>query len=518
LRYLFENCVLDTDRCELRRGEKVVHTTRQVFDLLAYLIEHRDRVLTKDDLFNAIWCGRIVSELALTTRLNAARHALADDGKAQRLIRTFARKGYRFVGDVRVETRDLPQAVSAESARCVRIASPSELPSVAVPPFTIMDRSLTRVARWQVISGDLRAELTGRRWLRVLLTLPEDPGEPAQYIGQASRSGARYVLIGGLRRAEGGVQITIDLVEVATRVQLWSGRYEASGNGSTRSDDDLIARVASTTSAVILRREQQRSACKEPHQLEAWEAYHLGMLHMSRCEAGENQIARAFFRRSTEIDPDYAPGYSAMAWSYMMSASIFSEMPIGEGCQLGDALTLKALDTDEEDAEAHARFALSDLLRGDLEDAVKRAEQVLKANPSCADALGVKGAALIYSSRREDGRVALRKYLSLRPRDPARPIRLSQIATSHYLDGDYAAAAAVAADVVRRYPSHPTAFRWLAASLGKLGNIDGARDALRGLRKLSPASFEMYVRNRPKFCSIEHAPMLDGLRMAGLRV
>ena len=90
LRYLFEDFVLDTDRRELRRGTGVVPTTPQVFDLLDYLIRHRDRVVSKDDLISAVWNGRIVSDAALTTRLNAARAAIGDDGDKQRLIKTIA--------------------------------------------------------------------------------------------------------------------------------------------------------------------------------------------------------------------------------------------------------------------------------------------------------------------------------------------------------------------------------------------------------------------------------------------
>src|SRR6516165_9646872 len=99
--FCFEDYVLDTDRRELRRGRAPVAIQPQVFDLLEYLISHRERVVTKDDILDAIWGGRIVSESALTTRLNAARAALGDNGEEQRLIRTFPRKGVRFVGAVR---------------------------------------------------------------------------------------------------------------------------------------------------------------------------------------------------------------------------------------------------------------------------------------------------------------------------------------------------------------------------------------------------------------------------------
>src|SRR3954453_3457057 len=108
LRYLFEEYAFDTDRRELHRGADVVSVAPQVFDLLDYLIRNRERVVSKDDLINAIWNGRIVSDAALTTRLNAARSALGDSGEEQRLIKTLPRKGFRFVG--RVQEMQRPAA------------------------------------------------------------------------------------------------------------------------------------------------------------------------------------------------------------------------------------------------------------------------------------------------------------------------------------------------------------------------------------------------------------------------
>ena len=101
MRYLFEEYAFDTDRRELHRGADVVSVAPQVFDLLDYLIRNRERVVSKDDLINAIWNGRIVSDAALTTRLNVARSAIGDSGEEQRLIKTLPRKGFRFVGTVR---------------------------------------------------------------------------------------------------------------------------------------------------------------------------------------------------------------------------------------------------------------------------------------------------------------------------------------------------------------------------------------------------------------------------------
>src|SRR5437764_13548918 len=137
MRYFFEDYALDTDRRELRRGPDVVPTAPQVLDLLEYLIRSRDRVVSKDDLINAIWNGRIVSDAALTTRLNVARNAIGDSGEEQRLIKTLPRKGFRFVGQVQTPEENTDAGVADVPVDLTRpaLALPDK-PSIVVLPFT----------------------------------------------------------------------------------------------------------------------------------------------------------------------------------------------------------------------------------------------------------------------------------------------------------------------------------------------------------------------------------------------
>jgi len=101
LPYFFASYSLDPGRRELRHGTESIAVEPQVFDLLTYLVENRDHVVSKDDLIASVWGGRIVSESTLTSRINAARKAIGDSGEQQKLIRTISRKGIRFVGEVR---------------------------------------------------------------------------------------------------------------------------------------------------------------------------------------------------------------------------------------------------------------------------------------------------------------------------------------------------------------------------------------------------------------------------------
>src|SRR6476646_9090510 len=102
--FRFSDYILDTSRRELRCGDRSIEVEPQVLDLLIYLIKNNDRVITKDDLIGSVWGGRVVSDTTLTSRIYAARRAIGDSGRNQKLIRTIARKGLRFIGGLRVQS------------------------------------------------------------------------------------------------------------------------------------------------------------------------------------------------------------------------------------------------------------------------------------------------------------------------------------------------------------------------------------------------------------------------------
>jgi TolB-like protein/Flp pilus assembly protein TadD len=518
MRYLFETCSVDTDRRELRHGADVVPMAPQAFDLLVYLINNRNRVVSSDDLITAIWRGRIVSENAVTTRLNVVRDAIGDNGKAQRLLKTFPRKGFRFVGSVREEhghsgapTPDISHKGQAS------LGDFSGRPSVMVLPFENLSGDPSLDIFGEGFTEDVLTELSKFRELVLIASEPRSAAfetRDAREIGRAL--GARYVLHGSVRAGRIRLRVTGRLIDTTTAAQIWGCHYDLDRGRDPDFHDELTAAVVSAILPAIRHADLRRSRHKSSEQLEVWEAYQRGLWHMSKSEAADNALARSLFQRAVDLDPNFGRGYGAIAFTYTAASSAFSEMSIAESCELAAPLVRKAIALDENDTDARSRLALLALLEGDLEGAIREADLILSAHRSCPDAWGIKGAALGYAGRRQQGRDAIARYFSLNPFDIARPIRLTQIASSLYVDGGYEEAALTARQVIRHYPNHPFAYRWLAASLGQLGRASEAQDVLQTLQAISPSSFEMYIRRRPpEFCRAEYAPMLDGLRKAG---
>jgi len=134
--YQFDQFELDIARFELREEGAVQPLEPQVFTLLAYLIEHRERLVPKNELFEKLWDGRVVTDSALTSRIKSARQVLGDSGKAQQFIKTIYGKGFRFVADVRF----------AHSTSTVLPGDGTEKPDVAIE----LIRELARL-RWLLV-------------------------------------------------------------------------------------------------------------------------------------------------------------------------------------------------------------------------------------------------------------------------------------------------------------------------------------------------------------------------------
>ena len=226
--YRFEDFSLDGDRRELRRGGEIVAVDPQVFDVLEFLIINRERVVSNDDLIQAVWQGRIVSDGTVSSRIYAVRQALGDSGAHQRLIRTLPRKGYRFAGYIHPasdngKTDDLavleqPGAPTALSNR----------PSIAVLPFQNMSDDPEQE---YFVDGLVEEIITGLSRSKALFVIARNSSFTykgrAVDVRQVGRElGVRYVLEGSVRKAGNRLRIIGQLVEAANGAHLWADRFD----------------------------------------------------------------------------------------------------------------------------------------------------------------------------------------------------------------------------------------------------------------------------------------------------
>jgi TolB-like protein len=247
-KFLFADHVLDTDCRELNRGHLRVPVEPQVFDVLEYLLGNRDRVVSKDDLIEAVWSGRIVSDSTLTSRINAARKAIGDSGFDQKLIRTMPRKGFRFVGAVVAsERREIAAPLAAAEEAPPQASEPPlpDRPAIAVLPFTNMSDDPEQDYFSDGISEDLITALSKLRWFFVIArnSTFTYKGRPVHIGAVARELGVRYVVEGSVRKNGDQLRISVQLNDASTGGHVWAERYDRSLAGVFAVQDEITEAI-----------------------------------------------------------------------------------------------------------------------------------------------------------------------------------------------------------------------------------------------------------------------------------
>jgi adenylate cyclase len=383
LLYLFEDYGLDTDRRELYRATSLVSVEPKVFDLLAYVIRNRQHVVSKDDLIATIWNGRIVSESALTTCINAARTAIGDSGEAQRLIKTLPRKGIRFVGIVR-EEEGKPAAV----ALTVAIPEPwhpsSALPnklSIAVLPFVNMSGDPEQEYFSDGITEDIITDLSKVSMLHVLSrnTTFTFKGK-ATDLGQLARQlKVGYVIEGSVRKAGGRARITAQLIDAGNDSHIWGERYDRELNDIFALQDEISQAIVAALKVRLLPEERKAIENRSTDDPKAYQLYLMGRHYYLRCSARNLEVAIRFGQRALEFDPNYG-----RAWALIAGCQQYLHRR-GRSEDGGLAAAEKALSLDPTLAAAHAIKGRHLALIGSYNEALAAHEESLRLEPDSFD-------------------------------------------------------------------------------------------------------------------------------------
>jgi len=520
VQFLFAGHTLDTDRRELRRAGAPVAVEPQVFDLLIYLVENRDRVVSKDDLIASVWGGRIVSESTLTSRINAARKALGDSGEEQRLIRTIARKGLRFVGDVRVEPRGGDAgAATAGEAREPRTALPlPDRPAIAVLPFTNMSGDPEQEYFSDGISEDIITALSKLRWFFVIARNSSFiyKGRPVHLKQVAQELGVGYVVEGSVRKGGERVRITAQLNDAITGSHIWAERYDRSLADVFAVQDEITEAIVAAIEPQLYAAENFRAQRKPPDSMDAWDLVMRALSHYWRVTRQDNVVAQALLEKATAIDPNYGQALGLLAASHVFCAHMGWEdmatvMPVAERAALA------AIRADGEDPWAHQALGCVYLFARRFEDSLAEFEAALRLNPNFSLAQGYYGLALCYCGRWEDGAAAASRALRLSPRDPFSAVYYGIAAYAQFVGRHYPEAMQFARQGIRQRPDFVGAHRVLTAAAAMAGEGQVAAAALNELRRAQPnISLAWIAAQMPIEREAEREHYVEAFRRAGL--
>jgi TolB-like protein len=528
LQFHFTNHLLDTDLRELSRGGEPVAVEPQVFDLLIYLVENRDRIVTKDDLIENIWEGRIVSESTLTSRINAARKAVGDSGRDQGMIRTIARKGFRFVGQVREQrtgndARELPAGSREPSPEpATEPAKPHlaalDRAAIAVLPFTNMSGEAEQDYFSDGISEDIITALSKLRWFYVIARNSSYiyKGKSVHLNEIGEQLGVDYVVEGSVRKEGEHVRITAQLIDVATGSHLWAERFDRDLKDVFAVQDEITQAVVAAIEPQLYAAESFRAQRKAPDNMDAWDLVMRAMSHYWRVTRHDNVVAQALLEKAISLDPQYGQALGLLAASNIFSGhmgwqEIATTLPIAERSALA------AIHADSEDPWAHYALGSVYLFNRRFDDCIAEFELTLRLNPSFSPARGYYGVALAYRGRWEEGDRAARQALRLSPRDPFAAIYCGVAAYSQFVGQNYEEAIRLARESLRQRSDFVGAHRVLTAAAAMAGRDDVARAALEATRRAQPTiSLAWLASEMPFEHDAERTHYVEAFRRAGL--
>lgn len=381
VRFAFEHFALDTDRRELRRDGASVAVQPQVFDLIAFLIANRHKVVSRDNVLEAVWHGRIVSESTLATRINAARRALGDSGDAQRLIRTIRGRGLRFVGNL-----------VAYPTHQDRRSAPDR-PAIAVLSFENLSDDPQLDSHAAGITENLIAALSKVPALSVIARNSTEgfKGDGRNERHAAGALGARYVLTGSVQGSGQRLRVTARLIDGTAGNCVWSDRYDDPVEDIFAQQDDIVRRALIEVCAKLTSGDHAHVDGRGTRNLNAWLLYGQAFEEWYRFERVANFRARELLQKAHEVDPKWPSPLACLSATYREAAIRgWGGSPESNLTQAA-ALAEKAVMIGPDDATAHIH--LGDILTemGRIDEGVAISEKAVELAPSDFYALGAFG-------------------------------------------------------------------------------------------------------------------------------
>lgn len=511
---------LDEAAQELRRDGAAVAVEPQVFALMALLVRNSGRLVGKDEIVEAIWQGRAISDAALSSRIKAARQALGDTGKDQRHILTVRKRGFRFVAPLEQPVSGataMPCAAPDPHPESIRPPELPAEPSVVVLPFRTLGDPNERAVLAQGLTHDLITRLGRARWLFVIARgtafhFAEVEHDP---LDAAARLGVRYIVQGAVQAAAPRIRVHATLIDAVTRSEIWSEHYDRGLDDLFSIQSDISDAIAGAVEAQIEHAERGRSRLKPSESLDAWEAYHRGCWHMYRFRAEHYEEAERFFLRSIELDPTSPRPFAGLSFVHWQRA--FLELRPDRQGEIVQARELaeQAIALDPRDPQGYHALGRAYHIGGDLAGAERELQAAVDLNPSFALGHYSLAFSLFFSGLTEESLNAVGRAQRLSPFDPMGFAMSAIKAMDLARFGEFDEATRLADLAARQSNAHYHILAVGAHIHHLAGNSAGAAAYLGQLRALRPDySADTYLRAFPMFrrADIESARLIFSKR------
>lgn len=481
--YRFGRYSFDADNWELMAGGLVVPAEPQVLALLRLLIENRSRLVSKDEIVEQVWKGRIVSDAAIASRIKSARQAIGDDGEAQAIIRTIPKLGFRFVAEV---TADGVPANSAAPSSAP--GEPVRRPSIAVLPFLALRPAESAALVAEALPHDLIAALSRLRWLFVIAR-----GSSFRFRGLdvtardvGAALGVRYCLGGVVGFEAARMSITVELCDTQDDQVLWAENFTGPLDAVHEIRERIVTEVVGALELEIPLAEARRARLNSPENLDAWAHYHLGLQQLFRFDREGTAQAVGLFDQAVRKEPGFARAYAGLSFAHWESAFLgFADHRPAAAAQ-AERFAEQAIVEDPLDPFCNLARGRVHWLNAELDASLPWLDRAIRLNPNYAQAKYSRGWAETLLGAGVEGRSNVDQALALSPLDPLAYGMLGVRAFSHLICDEIPEAAQWGERAARAPGAHALIEMIAAAAHALNGDAPRAAFWLASARRRSP--------------------------------
>ncbi len=440
--YRFDTFELDLARLELRASGAVRPAEPQVFALLALLVGNRERVISRDEIIEKVWDGRVVSDSAIDSRIKSVRQALGDNGTAQRFIKTVHRKGFRFVAEARVVGSASVEFV-CDAPVADAPARHGTRPSIAVLPFRHVGAAGPYATLADALPHELICDLARMHWLFVtaressfrLRGAEADPGEIGRLLD------VRYYLSGSVETVGTRLAVMVELIDTRDGGVVWAEHFAVALEDVHQLREDIRTQTLAALEIRIPLHEAAIARLSVSENLDAWSAYHLGLQHMYHFNRTDNAAALALFQRSISKDPGFARAHAGLSFVHFQNAFMHHTDDVAGEIALSRRFATRGLELDPLDPFVNFAMGRSFWLEGDLQSSLGWLERATSISPHYAQGLYARAWAESLAERSIESRQHVDLAMRLSPLDPLHYAMVGTRALTHMMQGEDAEAA-----------------------------------------------------------------------------